>query len=166
VLLKVLAFPFLTYSYALVSTQLGRVYVALDSTSKLPERSTDANGRFTHCYTTFSRCDQLLCDNYRPPPSLTLSCSSDSRSSDLDSSSENFANPKHLLWQAIRIFFQKRVCVSLNNLSHGMVEGAMIGNRAFGESTQILTHCPNHSLSPRRQLLRKAQEDKSKSKTN
>jgi hypothetical protein len=96
-------------------------------------------------------CEVTTASSAIPPSSysaLTRSQSSHTSSLDSDSGSDlqqgNFSNPKRRR-RATKSgsTVLKRLRVSQKNPSHGMVEGAMIGNKVFGE---LSIACSTHSL--------------------
>lgn len=103
---------------------------------------------------------------------LTELRSSPTSTSDSDTGSEalqgKISNPKRRRSTKSGSVVRKRVRVSQKHPSHGMVEGAMIGNKAFGESSIICRRLYSQSNSstftdvPRQQPLRQPEEDKSK----
>ena len=93
----------------------------------------------------------------------------DTSLSDSDSDSESQqSNPKRRRQWNSGSGIQKRIRVSQKNPSHGMVEGAMMGNKAFGEPIIYAPRLNSHSYLlastdvPRQQPLREPEEDKSK----
>jgi hypothetical protein len=107
-----------------------------------------------------------------PISSRALRQSRSSQTSSLDSGSDSelqqgkLSNPKRRRGKASGSALQKRVRVSQKNPRHGMVEGAMIGNKVFGELSIICDSihvCTQRFADvPRNQPLRQPEEDKSK----
>ena len=110
-------------------------------------------------------CEVATPSSPLPPPALMESRSLTSFS---DSESDSDSQTKRRRQSKSGSGVRKRVRVSQKNPSHGMVEGAMMGNKAFGERPLFAPGVDSHTYSlastdvPRIRPLRDPEEDKSK----